>query len=241
MLHPRGSARNDSGCGLLPIRWIGVGRSHAGLFQGSHPVPLPPCRYRQFLRLWLQINSFPISQPILRVQICFTSTLKTVGSMFACSFMVIVAFILLVGVFESLAQASGGLSSSYTSGHRQIGHAYNAAGESSKLQGWTPQPNGRGSIDIIWSNSFTIFLCSWSVLCLNLPAPRDSAFRRLRRKIYLTGLGILGPEFILLLALGQWEPARRSVKDFNKSGYSGWSMSIAYFADMGGFVLHSPN
>ncbi|KAK5004486.1 hypothetical protein LTR28_008843, partial [Elasticomyces elasticus] len=109
------------------------------------------------------------------------------------------------------------------------------------VQGWTPQPNGRGTIDIIWSCVFTIFLCSWSVLCINVPAPQDSPWCTFRRKFYLTGLGILGPEFILQTAIGQWASARRSVKDFASSGYSGWTMKHAFFADMGGFVLHPRN
>lgn len=163
--------------------------------------------------------------------------------MLACSFKLIVIYpyFFFVKVVKSLESVSGGLTSSNTSGIHRNGPAYNSMNNSSMLQGWTPQPNGRGTIDIIWSNIFTIFLCSWSALCLNLPAPGDSAFRKFRRKIYLTGLGILGPEFILLLALGQRESACRSVKDFHNSGYPGWSMSHAYFADMGGFVLHTPN
>lgn len=146
-----------------------------------------------------------------------------------------------VRVVTSLEPVSNGSISSNTFGIHRNGPAYNSTGDRSTLQGWTPQPNGRGTIDIIWSNIFTIFLCSWSVLCLNLPAPGDSIFRKFRRKIYLTGLGILGPEFILLLALGQRESACRSVQDFQNSGYPEWSMSHAYFADMGGFVLHTPN
>jgi hypothetical protein len=51
-------------------------------------------------------------------------------------------------------------------------------------------------------------------------------------------LCVLGPEFIFQLALGQWESARRSVKTFKQSGYSKWTLKHAFFADMGGFILH---
>lgn len=108
-------------------------------------------------------------------------------------------------------------------------------------QGWTPQPNGRGTFDILWSCVFTIFLCSWSVLCLNVPALGESSWSLMRRKLYLTLLGIAGPEFTLMLALGQWASARRSVQEFQASGYSDWTMNQAFFADMGGFVFHSRN
>ena len=109
-------------------------------------------------------------------------------------------------------------------------------------QGWTSQSNGRGTLDIIWSCGFTMFLCSWSVLCLNVPAPNDSRFRIFRRKVYMTALAFLGPEFIFQIALGQMVSARQSVKDFQTSGYKKgtWTMTHAFYADMGGFVLQ-PN
>jgi hypothetical protein len=48
----------------------------------------------------------------------------------------------------------------------------------------------------------------------------------------------MGPEFTFQLALGQWTSARRSVEEFKRSGYRNWSMTHAFLADMGGFVLH---
>ena len=109
--------------------------------------------------------------------------------------------------------------------------------QSEEFQGWTAQPNGRGTIDIIWSCVFTIFLCSWSVLCLNVPAETDTYFKINWRKFMLTGLCNMGPEFLLQLALGQWISARRSKRQFHSSGYSQWTMNHAFFADMGGFIL----
>ena len=43
-------------------------------------------------------------------------------------------------------------------------------GTSTARQGWTSSPNGRGTVDIIWQCSSTIFLCCWTVLCLNVPS-----------------------------------------------------------------------
>lgn len=109
-----------------------------------------------------------------------------------------------------------------------------------ELHGWTDQPDGRGTLDILWSCLFTIFLCSWAVLCLNVPAETDDWWKPIWRKFGLTGLGILGPEFILQSALGQWISARTSVKDFRALGFDTWTMSHAFFADMGGFFLDTP-
>jgi hypothetical protein len=115
----------------------------------------------------------------------------------------------------------------------------NDIGQAPPKQGWTAQPDGRGTFDIIWSCGFTMFICSWSILCLNVPGPNDSRFKILRRKLYITAFGFLGPEFIFQLALGQWVSARNSVKAFHDSGYHQWTLSHAFFADMGGFVLHT--
>lgn len=41
-------------------------------------------------------------------------------------------------------------------------------------QGWTPGPDGRGTLDIIWSCGVTMVLCSWSILCMNMPGPKES-------------------------------------------------------------------
>jgi hypothetical protein len=54
-------------------------------------------------------------------------------------------------------------------------------------------------------------------------------------------LGLLGPEFIFQLAIGQWASARRSFLQFKNSGYPQWSMKHAFLADMGGFALHPPD
>lgn len=109
----------------------------------------------------------------------------------------------------------------------------------------TPQPDERGTLDILWSCGLTMFLCSWFILCMNLPGPKESATQVLWRKLSLTALGVLCPELIFELAIGQWLSARQSIRDFNSSnfgkrpGKERWTMKEAFFTDMGGFVLHT--
>ena len=105
------------------------------------------------------------------------------------------------------------------------------------LQGWTSSPDGRGTLDILSSGVVTLFLCSWSVLCLNIFPPTFSERKKTWRKFLMAGLAFIGPEFLFQLSLGQWCAARRSVKNFRKSGYSGWTMKHAFLACMGGFAL----
>jgi len=54
-------------------------------------------------------------------------------------------------------------------------------------------------------------------------------------------LGAVGPEFVLMAAMGQWCSARASVEAFHASGYTQWTRRHAFFADMGGIVLWTPN
>jgi hypothetical protein len=105
------------------------------------------------------------------------------------------------------------------------------------VQGWTPQPGGRGTLDIIQQCLTTILLCCWSALCLNVPSSNWSRWRRTVQKTLMACMGCIGPEFVFQLALGQWISARRSVADFKNSGYPNWSLRHAFLADMGGFVL----
>ena len=88
---------------------------------------------------------------------------------------------------------------------------------SSPRQGWTSGPAGRGTLDIIWSCVITMFLCSWSILCLNVPGPTETRFQVLWRKASLTALGVMCPELTFSFAYGQWLQARQSVQHFNKA------------------------
>lgn len=115
--------------------------------------------------------------------------------------------------------------------------------EGPRKQGWTPQPDGRGTMDILWSCTITMFLCSWSLLCMNMPGPRETRAQILWRKFSLTILGFLCPEILFAIAFSQWLSARHSVQTISSHNYgkgsTKWTMKEAFFADMGGFVLHS--
>lgn len=101
----------------------------------------------------------------------------------------------------------------------------------------TDQPDGRGTLNILWSCAFTMTLCSWSILCINLPAADDTVLQIYIRKLHLAILALMGPEFVFQIALTQWESACRSVKEFHEGGYTEWTMKHAFFADMGGFIF----
>ena len=102
---------------------------------------------------------------------------------------------------------------------------------------WYSAPNIRGKSDILWICLTTTFLCTYSLLSLNIPSPKDTDFQIFRRRLQWMLTAIMGPEIVLSYAAGQWSRARHSRKAFHNSGYKQWSMRMAFFADMGGFVL----
>src|SRR5277367_3007849 len=104
--------------------------------------------------------------------------------------------------------------------------------------GWTPAPSRRGTINLLWSCLSTVFLCTWTVLCLNVPARDDSFWVQIRRKAKWSLIVVFGPEILVSFAIGQWASARRSVAAFQELGYHEWTIRHAYYCDMGGFILH---
>ena len=108
---------------------------------------------------------------------------------------------------------------------------------SSVQTGWVNGPNLRGTIDILWSSLFTIFLCTWTALHLNLPSKHETRWQVLLRKARWMVQTIIGPEFVLALATGQRRQAKRSVLNFKALGYPQWTIRHGFYANMGGFVL----
>jgi hypothetical protein len=111
---------------------------------------------------------------------------------------------------------------------------------STLIHGWVDSPNQRGTIDIIWSCVITMFLCSWSALFLNISDKQDTR-TYLSTKLSWVAFTIFFPEMLASFAQVQYLSARHSVSEFKKLGYNQWSLTHAFFADMGGFALDAPD
>ena len=98
-------------------------------------------------------------------------------------------------------------------------------------------------MDIIWSCVSTVFLCLWSMLHLNVPAPSDTFWNIFWRRARWLLLGILAPEVPMMFACGQWSSAKRSVQEMRELGFNEtqWTLSHGLFADMGGIALQLQN
>ena len=105
--------------------------------------------------------------------------------------------------------------------------------------GYVGQPDYRGTIDIIWSCLITLGICVWAMLHLNVPARTDSEFTLILRRSRWMLIAVLAPELVMLFAIGQWASAKRSLSDMRDLGHRDWTMVHGFFADSGGFLLHS--
>ena len=134
--------------------------------------------------------------------------------------------------------------------------------------GWVSQPDGRGTLDILQSCLLTIFLSSWSVLFLNIPAEKKTRLGFFANKARWMLFTVVFPEVLTGTAAEQWRSARQSVEDFSRLERqwetalqspqsfenltrlkdnlsriknSPWTMRHAFFADMGGLLLDCPD
>ena len=102
-------------------------------------------------------------------------------------------------------------------------------------------PNTRSTLSILWNCLSIIFLCTWTIQHLNVPAIRPEVkgfWRKLWQHILDSKIKakwmimtILIPEYLVGRALGEWLAAR------DMTATTKWSMVEAYMANMGHFVL----
>ena len=76
---------------------------------------------------------------------------------------------------------------------------------------WVPEPNTRGTWDIVYSCAFTLSLCVWSAIHLNVPGPNEKFPDRAQswRKAKWVFISIFAPEVTLYAAWYQYYTARR--------------------------------
>ncbi|KAJ0413035.1 hypothetical protein BJY00DRAFT_320201 [Aspergillus carlsbadensis] len=102
-------------------------------------------------------------------------------------------------------------------------------------------PNGRGTIELLWSSSITYGLCVWTVV-----HPHIIPWPRFRDQLYYKTNCLIGavfvPELVLVASLGQFLEARKLLalwkREFRGHEAEDWlGMPGAFFVIMGGFVI----
>ena len=82
--------------------------------------------------------------------------------------------------------------------------------------GFVGEPDGRGTMSLIWSCLFTCFICLWSVVHPNIPATNESKSTLYKRRTGLLLLGGIAPEFIVTMSFTQWRSAHEFFDDITK-------------------------
>ena len=79
--------------------------------------------------------------------------------------------------------------------------------------GWVPNTdNKRSTIGLLYNCLFTIFLCTWSAMHLNVPSENESSLSMFLRRCKWMLVGILAPEVIATIAYSEWYCARQFVR-----------------------------
>ena len=82
---------------------------------------------------------------------------------------------------------------------------------------WVSSHPTRGTFEILYSCSFTLGLCVYTALHLNVPSPKGKKRRHFYlRKAKWALIALFGPEVILYTAWDQWCDAKQFSKEFNE-------------------------
>ncbi|EGR45485.1 uncharacterized protein TRIREDRAFT_68358, partial [Trichoderma reesei QM6a] len=113
--------------------------------------------------------------------------------------------------------------------------------------GYVPNPDGRGTLSLLFSCLLTLSLCVWSAIHLDLPPYGESDIEYTYRYLKWGVLGIFGPELVIWAAWRQFISARTLTKFIKEvvpsnngpdmSGRQRWTMVHGFYAGMGGFVF----
>jgi|ERR1700733_14498236 hypothetical protein len=82
---------------------------------------------------------------------------------------------------------------------------------------WVGSPGGRGTWDLLYSCGFTILLCVYTAIHLNIPSPDDTKFTFWLRKTKWVAIAILAPEVVVYTAFEQWLHAKQFLARLRKA------------------------
>lgn len=87
-----------------------------------------------------------------------------------------------------------------------------------KTVGWVSDgDNQRSTISLLYNCLFTIFLCTWSAMHLNVPGESDSPLHVFACKCKWMLIGVLAPELIAgVIAVSEWFDAQMMVQHVRK-------------------------
>ena len=111
-------------------------------------------------------------------------------------------------------------------------------------------PGVRGTLDVLWSALFTTLICTWTVQHLNVPEQTPeycgwlhklkATLKRTLTKVKWMLITLVAPEFLVGRAFQDFMMARKSrdeMRKFFETDRVRWTLTHAYYANMGGFIL----
>ncbi|KLO04400.1 hypothetical protein SCHPADRAFT_755331 [Schizopora paradoxa] len=122
----------------------------------------------------------------------------------------------------------------------KLGHATSFPPEDPHI-GWVENPKTRGTLNIISVCLSTIFACAYVSVHIGLPGEKDGFIKPLLHKCNWLLANVFAPELMVLIALCERWSASSGVAFMQSLGVEGWTMRLAFFADMGGFKVRFSN
>ena len=82
---------------------------------------------------------------------------------------------------------------------------------------WVPDPDNRGTWSLLYSCVFTLVLCVWTAIHLNVPSYHESQTSQWLRKLKWVLLAIIAPELGLYTACEQYSQVKELIDQLAKS------------------------
>jgi hypothetical protein len=114
----------------------------------------------------------------------------------------------------------------------------NSTSNSKSMVGYVPAPRSRGTISLLLSCLTTAFLCTWTVLHLDVPRSDNRRTKRasfLMKAAWMATAAIL-PEVVVARAVAEYKDAREVQQELSSVDRGVWSLRQAFFLRMHGLV-----
>ena len=119
--------------------------------------------------------------------------------------------------------------------------ANNGTSIAQKIEKWVADEDNRSTSQIFFSCLFTLFVCTWTVLHLNVPKAGEGEVQIFIQKLKWMAIAFIGPEFVFGHALAEFTAAWKScryLKDVAAAKGLQWTLAHGFYANQGGFVLN---
>ena len=90
---------------------------------------------------------------------------------------------------------------------------------------WVPDPDNRGTWSLLYSCVFTLVLCVWTAIHLNVPSYHESKTSQWLRKLKWVLLAIIAPELGVYTACEQYSQARKLIHQLGEISVTNGSQS----------------